>query len=34
LAYHDFAADEAFEREGGEHVEAETSKHSISALLD
>ena len=34
LAYHDFAADEAFEREGGEHVEAKTSKHSVSAPVD
>ena len=30
LAYHYFAADEAFEREGGEHVEAETPEGLVS----
>lgn len=34
LAYHYFAADEAFKREGGEHVEAKTSKNPVSAPVD
>jgi hypothetical protein len=33
VVFHNFAADEAFEGEGGEHVEAETAESDVSIIL-